>query len=404
MIDAERYLYRAPLVAPIAAPLIEDGGVLTEAGRILAVGRYQDLRNSDAEIVDYEEHILAPALINGHCHLELSYLAELGKKKSGALEGDITCWISNLLAAREKPIAEDEQMRVARQALAQLYASGCRVVADIGNQPESSTIGKDFKMQVNFFLELLGLSRQAEINGIEHLEKIPADMRCTGHSSYSTSPVLLQRIKQRANRHNQIFPIHIGETADEITFLANGTGKFRDFLINRGAWDNSFSHPGTGAIEYLDNIGVLDEKTLCVHAVHVTDDEIGLMVKRKANICLCPGSNRYMGAGKAPVRKFIDNGLTIALGSDSPASNSMLNLWQEMHLLMEDHPDLDPENVFHMATLGGAEALGVEKDFGALSPGKSSSFLAVHNRGASKKNIFEILTTVGTAAEIEWVE
>ena len=111
-----------------------------------------------------------------------------------------------------------------------------------------------------------------------------------------------------------------------------------------------------------------------------------------------------MGVGKAPVAKFLEKGLLPALGTDSLASNTMLNLWREMQLLHEDHPALSPEDIFRMATINGAAALEVEGEFGSLAPGKSSAFLAVRNKDAQRDNIYEFLASVGKDVQLEWVE
>ena len=401
----ERYLYRAPYVVPVATPLIEDGGMLTEDGRIVAVGRFSDLQGTNAKVVDYDGHILTPALINGHAHLELSYLAHLGQDLSQAASGDIVAWIRKLLQAREQEnVAEDEQEFLAWQALAQLYASGCTVVADIGNNPGSQTIGKDFKVRVLFFLEMLGLSKQAENEALERIKNSPSEMRCTAHAPYSTGPELMLHLKDRARRHNHIFPLHVAESVDEIDLLQTGSGRFKGFLQYRGGWDDSFVPPGTGAVSYLDKLDILDEKTLCVHAVHINEEEIDILAQCQAKVCLCPGSNRYMGVGKPPVGKFLVKGIRPALGTDSLASNTMLNMWREMRLLLEDHPNLDPEEVFKMATINGAAALGVADQVGTLESGKSSAFLAVCNQASQKNEIYEFLTSVGEDVQMEWAE
>ena len=83
-------------------------------------------------------------------------------------------------------------------------------------------------------------------------------------------------------------------------------------------------------MEYLDSLGVLDSNTLCVHAVHVSKAEIVTLAEKKVRVCLCPGSNRFLGVGKAPVTEFLAHGILPALGTDSRASNTRLSMWREM--------------------------------------------------------------------------
>jgi len=133
--------------------------------------------------------------------------------------------------------------------------------------------------------------------------------------------------------------------------------------------------------------------------------DINILAKNKARVCLCPGSNRFLGVGKAPVKQFLDHGILPALGTDSRASNKTLNMWREMRLLREDHPGLEPKSVFAMATRGGAEAWGITTDTGSLEPGKQAQLLAVNmnDKILSPAGVFEYLTTAGEYSQIEWL-
>lgn len=403
MQEPDRYIYRAPFVVPVCAPVIPDGAVVTEQGRVMAVGRYNDLKGADAELVDYEGHALTPALVNGHAHLELSHLAALGRESHSA-PGDMPTWIASLLAARAAAIDPEEAADDARYALARLYAGGCGALIDIGNLPESRALGEGFKTRIFFYQEVLGLAEASQQQTLERLHAAPADLCCTAHAPYSTGTRLLQALKNRARGSACLFPIHVAESADEIEFLKHGTGRFRLFLEERGAWDGFFTPPGAGSVAYLDHLGVLDEQTLCVHAIHVSDDEVALLAQRGAKICLCPGSNRYMGVGSPPVATMLAQGLLPCLGTDSLASNPNLSLWQEMAILREEHPSIPPADVLAMATQNGARILGLEAELGVIAPGVSSSLLAVECAAKTSDEALEYLTSAGAAIRLEWIE
>ncbi|MCB2181166.1 MAG: amidohydrolase family protein [Desulfobulbaceae bacterium] len=393
-----KVLHRASFVVPVASPLLEVGAVLTENGRILEVGLYKNLRGK-GKLVDHGRSILTPALINCHAHLELSHLAELGKRKH---QGEMPDWIASLLAMREAN-ANDEQLHtLARDALHVLEKSGVALVADIGNSIESRNYGENAEVEVLFFLELLGLSSSSVPKNIERLAEL--DVPCTAHALYSTAGSLVKKIKHKARERNTLFPIHVAESRAELQFLADATGPFRSFIEERAGWDSSFQPPGCGAVEYLDRLGVLDEKTLCVHCVHVSDEEIELIGRRKAHICLCPGSNRLLGVGRAPVAKMVSAGIIPCLGTDSLASNPVLNLWQEMKILREENPLLDPFLVFAMATSAGASALHAGH-LGELAPGKSASFLRVTaGDNMTAETVYDFLTDSGAGLSVNWVE
>ncbi len=402
----------------VAQAIIEDGALVVAGGLIKAVGKYREIVKefSHCCIHEYEDSMLAPALINGHCHLELSHLDFAGRlPEHGSYNGDLTGWIRDLLAEREKFAqdtsgAEELIIRHARQALQDMYAAGVAFVGDVGNSLASSTIGHKQNIRVIFLLELLGLAKESEAKAFARFENIRTEaslaIDCTAHAPYSTTPALTRAMKKQAILHGQTFSIHVAESEQEVEFLQSGTGAFREFLQARGAWDGSFTIPGTGSVHYLESLGVIDAKTLCVHAVHVDHAEIDILAKRRAKICLCPGSNRFLGVGKAPVQEFLGQGILPALGTDSKASNPALSMWREMQLLREDHPGLPPASVFAMATRGGAAAWDVDSVMGSLEPGKQALVLKIRCRDLihSARDVFEYLTTAGKSVQTEWLE
>lgn len=406
MQESPRYLYRAPFVVPgDGRPVIADGAVLTEEGVVRAVGTFAELRdNTDAPLEDYEGHVIVPALVNCHAHLELSHLAPLSQADSADRPKTVTGWIRELLAARRAPREEDDVQLAALMALARLYAGGCRAVLDIGNLEESAELGRDFKTEVFFSLELLGLCGASQQAALDRLAALPAELACTAHAPYSAGPELLRCLKERARQRNGLFSLHVAESEAEIEFLRTGQGEFRDFLLERGLELDSFAVPGTGAVRYLDSLGLLDDRTLCVHGVHVSGEEIDLLARRGSAVCLCPGSNRFLEVGRAPVQACLDRGVVLVLGTDSLASNPQLNLWQEMRLLREDHPGLAPGQVFAMASSNGARLLGLEQRLGRIAPGVSAALPAVRCTAAGADEVLEYLTATGSEISLEWLE
>ncbi|MFW8601606.1 amidohydrolase family protein [Desulfobacterota bacterium M19] len=364
--------YRAPLVVPVSRAPIRDGAVLTANGRITALGSFSSLRGQGSRIVELENSIITPALINCHCHLELSYLAELGRKSYGA-DNDITAWIRALLSARAREVDDEIINAAVDRALIRLRAGGVVLTADTGNNDNGSSSAAGLP-EVMFFLELLGFSPQAADEALHRLNTL--DTACAAHAPYSTHPRLIQAVKARADARRDIFPIHTAESAAEIEFLAAGGGSLRPFLMERLGRLDFFTPPGCGAVEYLERLKVLNNQTLCVHCVHISETEVEILARRAARVCLCPGSNRALGVGRAPAALLLQHGLRPCLGTDSLASNYSLDLWREMRLLQEDNPALAPEEIFKMATINGAMALGRE-EFGCLEPGKDARMLAV---------------------------
>lgn len=386
-------------------------------GRIVAVDRFALLRRDATRVVDIENAIITPALINCHAHLELSCLTTLTE---GETENPIQCdrgarnftdWIRALLAKRaNENLTLDSIIEAGRKSLVDQYQRGIVLVADIGNQPSSREIGAGKSPECFFFRELLSITeRTAQLL----LAAIPIDEQCTAHSPYSCHPTLIRALKERTRRTGTLFPIHLAESAEEVAFLRTGTGSFHDFLLERLRLSGSLEaeqsladllpHPGCGGVEYLQTLGVLDDKTICVHAVHVSENEIELLAKAKAKVCLCPASNRKLGVGRAPLPKFLEHQILPGLGTDSLASNDCLDLWHEMKVLQEDHPNVNPEQIFTMSTLGGAATLGVNNRLGSLAPGREARLLVVEFSG-QKSDVFPFLVNNGRSQQVSWLE
>lgn len=402
-------LYRAPLVVPVITPAISDGGVLVAGGRIVGVDRFNRLRPEADRVVELEGRVITPALINCHCHLELSYLAPLGREGAFAT-GDLTAWIRALLARRAEATPAAVIEAAGRAALAGLHRRGVALVADIGNLPESRALGDSSRTEHLFFQELLG----ATAPGAEAaLATLSAEGRYTAHAPYSCHPFLIRALKERSRKAGGLFSIHVAESRAEIEFLERGQGPFQEFLSERLRQVGALSADqeltdllppaGLGAVALLNDLHCLDETTLCVHAVHVTPAEIELIAGSRAKVCLCPGSNRRLGVGKAPVPHMIQAGILPALGTDSLTSNTCLDLWQEMRTLQEDHPEVPAELIFRMASRGGAEALGVGDRLGGLAPGLEAKLLAIPFAGRESE-VYPFLVNSGEAIDLSWLE
>jgi len=390
----------------MASPPLENGGIAVRDNRITAVGRFNDILRKfpAAAVVDHPGYVLMPGLVNAHIHLELSHLANLSQQQPPAT---FSGWIEQMLVARDRA-GEEDKVRVARLVLQQQHEDGVAVLADIGNTYLGRSLEPDFPGVLLPFHEVLGLRETGVDSQLALLDKENDREYCSGHAPYSTHAALLCGVKARARRLDQVFPIHVAESAAEIELVSRGRGEFVDFLKQRGFWDGSFQATGidnSGSVQYLLQLGLLDEKTLCVHCIHVSDKEIELLQKTGSRVCLCPGSNSYLGVGRAPVLKYLQAGILPALGTDSLASNPELSIWREMHLLAESHSGLAPSDILTMATRGGAAALGLEQQAGTLEPGRPARFLAVPlpDTVRTTSDVQEHLVGAGTGIHPEWI-
>lgn len=410
MITQATKIISSEWVIPVDKPVIHNGSLVIADGLIADIGRREEILANHPGIDETRyPAVLMPGLINAHIHLELSHLGNIPEPLP---QQTFTDWIGELLVKRADAVSSEERSAAFSALLHDLYGSGVLLAADTGNEflSELHNPTTEGWPKIERMVEYLGPDRQACLVARQKISGLDDRIAVTGHAPYSTGPDLLQYIKGRCRRLNQIFSIHTAESAAELLFLRSNTGIFRDFLEERNRWDGTFSVAAvgfSGTIEYYDHLGILDAMTLLVHCVHVSDKELLLIAERGAHICLCPGSNRFLRVGRPPVAKMVEAGILPALGTDSPASNRVIDLWREMQILAADNQEIDHEKIFAMATLGGARALHAEKDCGSLAAGKKARLLHVSSPALVRcRNGLEVmrqLVTAGRPAEITWV-
>ena len=166
------------------------------------------------------------------------------------------------------------------------------------------------------------------------------------HSSYMVVEKNLIIAKDLAKQYGAIYQLHIAETKKE----------FDDCLIRTGLTP----------IGHLEKIGVLDENSVLVHCVWLTDEDIAIIAKRKCKVVHCPLSNLKLGSGIAPVKKLLDAGVVVAIGTDGAASSDRLDVWEagKFAALLQKGTNLDAsvlpiKEVIRMMTVNGMKALNL---------------------------------------------
>jgi aminodeoxyfutalosine deaminase len=376
-------IHRAAWVLPVERPPIPDGAVVADGDTLIGVGTYRDLKArfpSGSLLVDHGDDALMPAVVNGHTHLELT-----------ALEGSIPLpqegfpsWIQQVFRHRAGLDAASAQAGF-RRGLLMLRASGVALCGDITNS--GSTLSETVARCPGrlTFLELIGFDCDSLAGALDitvHGASSPSDLQGDGmslaaHAVYSTSAPVIQQAKNWCRAGGKVFSMHVSEHEPEMEFLRTGGGYCRELLTALGRWVEGWVPPGGSPVAYLDTLGVLDARTLLVHAVHMSSPDWETVASRGCAVCFCPRSNHYLGSGKADVNRAIRMGIPAALGTDSLASNRDLNLFAEGAFLLDHWPDATPDAVLTMMTLGGARALGCQNRFGRLAPGKYAAVLAI---------------------------
>ncbi len=136
-------------------------------------------------------------------------------------------------------------------------------------------------------------------------------------------------------------------------------------------WAPAWVAPETDPVEYMRRLGYLRPGLLAVHAVQLTDDALARLAAAGAMVVTCPRSNEWVGAGLPRLSHFYAARVPVAIGTDSLASVPTLNLFDELEELRRIAPDVSAASLLDSATRQGARALGLDADFGTITPGQA---------------------------------
>lgn len=364
---------------------LPDGGLLVESGRVLRVLRNRGaVRRASAHAaatLALEGHVLTPGLVNAHAHLELG---DLAGKLAGA--DGMVAWIRSLMAARAKRTTWDDREAV-RRGSQRALATGTTLVADV-DSTGASVATPVRGLRKTIFREVLDAGEEERTAAaFERLRRaLPERARVreglSPHAPHTTSDALLERAGELARRRDLSVQVHWAETAEESEWCLTGRGPFAALLARP---------PGRPGLDRLEAAGLLGPRTSLVHGNHPARGELERIAASGATVVHCPGSHRFFERGDFPWQRYRSAGVRLALGTDSLASNLDLSMLREMALLRESAPELDPREVFAMATCNGAQAVSWPQA-GTLVPGAPADMAAFRIEADSAETVWERLT------------
>ena len=380
--------------------------MLTSGGRVVSYGSADTPPHAVSpeipETVDLGDVAILPGLVNAHTHLELSWM------RNRIPPGDsMPAWASRLMALRfdqgadpPGPIAE---------AIREVRAAGTALVGDVTNTLAPYDLLADSDLGGAIFKEILGFNpsspeqmvaaAQSELDGLTPLAWLRASI--VPHAPYSVSPALFRAIARAAA--DRPLSVHVGESLDEMQFLREGTGAWRELLGRLGVWNEGWHAPGCGPVEYLDRLGLLNARLLAVHGTQLDDGELARLTAAGATLVTCPRSNQWTGAGTPSIGRFYESGVRLAIGTDSLASVDDLNLFRELAEVRRLAPHVPARRLLESATIAGAAALGFAEDFGSIEPGKRADLIAVRAPHAVE-DVEEYLVSGLQPDVIRWLE
>ena len=392
-----RAIWPRPGARPGLGTWIDGGGVALEGGRIARLlttpGAVRRAARG-ARVLDLGDVLLAPGLVDAHAHLELSGLE--GAIPAGTAFG---AWVRELLCLREGRGAA----RLAADAAGgaeRLLRAGVTTVGDVDTTGAGERGLAGAALRVVLYREALDAHDPARTAAaLERLARaLPARARRTEglapHAPFTASPALLAGLARLALRRALPVSIHWSETADEVTWMTRGSGPLAPLLG---------PSPRQSGLDLLERAGLLGPRLALVHGNHPARGEIERIAASGAVVVHCPGTHAYFGREPAPLQRYRRAGVPLALGTDSLASNSALDLRHEMRLLLAAHPEIAPEEAWAMGTLHAARALGLAGEVGELVPRARADLVAFGPFTGGPKRAVEALLWDGLGALAVWV-
>ena len=321
-------------------------------------GRILDVRTCDAPdrepFTEFHAGLLTPGFVNAHCHLELSALR--GRIPEG-------CGFAGFARAmgEVRGLADEEERRAAIAAAdAEMTRGGIVAVGDIANGEAAFDVKSAGRIAYRTFAEFFGLRTMAA-DSLRPLLRHPRTS-LTPHSVYSVQDAPFRVLCAEGTAP---LSIHFMESPAEAELFA-GRGPLHEWYARAG-FACDFLHYGSA--ERLVRSIPAERPLILVHACCVGEEEVRrILAHFTAPVywCLCPRSNRYISRLEPPVALLRSLGARICLGTDSLASNRSLSLLDELRAL----GGVPLRESLRWATLGGAEALGLDDALGTVAPGK----------------------------------
>ncbi len=325
-----------------------------------------DKKRAD-QVIDGSNLMIMPGLVNTHGHAAMSilrgYADDLPLKK----------WLETKIWPIEAMLESDDVYWGAMLSIAEMIKGGTTTFTDMyyymDRVAEASAesgiravlsrgmLGLDFDLEKEFE------DTETLINDWHGAKNGRIKVMLGPHSAYVGGSDFLGRVYDLASETGLPIQVHLAETRDEV--------------------DGCRSEQGCSSTAMLSKIGILDFKVVAAHCVHLSDDDIDILADKKVGVSHNPGSNLKLGSGIAPIKRLLDRGIKVGLGTDGAASNNNLDMIEEMRLaaLISKGATMDPtvvnaKTALLMAAPMGADILGLEET-GILKPGYKADIIGL---------------------------
>ncbi len=352
--------------------VIKNAIVTIDDDKISYVGTDEGMFDKSSDYAfDWSNRILMPGFVNCHAHLDITSLRGLVE------DLPLFDWLMHGVAPYETAMNNEDSLIANYLGCCELINSGITCVADFhGCSSISQVIDKtglraalNYAFMDKFFDEGedFNIDIRQTIRSIKNLKEKANDRiiwTVGPHAPYSCSENLMSACSKIAAELDMGIHLHLSESIAEVEWAEK-------------KW-------GMSPVKKVDELGLLNDKTIAAHCVHLSDEDMDILSQRKVKVVHCPTSNAKLGNGVAPVREMMNRNITVGLGTDSAVSNNNLSLFKEMTLapLLQNvrygkAGVISPAETIRMATSSGARCIGLHNQIGSIEVGKKADLITI---------------------------
>ena len=372
--------------------IIQDGSIIVEGQRIIQVGKATELESVKADrVIDGSEMVVTPGFCNGHMHISYAHATR------GVFPDDLgASYLPNVFKLQGE-MTEEEEYYTSLLAITELLRYGTTCFLDPGSTKHLETCMKAYE------------ESGCRIIVGWHVADRPNPLNLPVSSTAEAISMMDQTIQSFDNRLDGrmrawAMPFSPSFSTEELLRGAKeladryGTGLTLHFNNSPQAVEASLSQHGKRPAEYLEDIGVLGPSTLLAHCLGIDQGEVDVMARTGTKAVMCPTAAIKGGAGMtrtALLPELLRAGVTVGLGTDAGNNSNLVETMRSMYLAAvlykdgrEDVGMIPAETALEMATIKGAEALGLGDEIGSIEPGKKADLVLFDTKRPEWRTIF----------------
>lgn len=354
-------LHNARILTMTEGQDIFEGEIHIEDTQITYVGEATNDGSFDKEI-DCHRNLLMPGFKNAHAHSGMSMLRSLADDKP------LNAWLNEDIFPVEAKLTADDIYWASQLSVLEYLTSGITACFDMYMEQES--VAKAMNDMGFRCVQTGGVNDfSKDVRWIDYMYNkynVPGSLQSYQlgfHAEYTTNPENLKAIADVVHKNKAPLYVHACETEAEVA--------------------GCVERYGMTPVAFLDSLGMFDYGGGIYHGVWMSEEDYAVMQKRGIYVVTNPGSNTKLASGIAPISEYLKRGITVAIGTDGPASNNCLDFFREMFLVTglaklreKDAAAIDAREVLRMATVNGAKAMHLD-DCDVLAVGKKADIIMI---------------------------